>query len=216
MSGQGAPANNSNAASHGLYASSPERRIKIPADASSSDLAKLAHDLADGALWIAETMTIISDAQTVKGAERIVTLYASVAQELQQVGAEITGEIGIKPSPLGSLTDAQYESLMDKHARSLELIINQCVGAWKRLEIEEMIRQGVVSTDGKKVLDAPTGLLSIDDKFNVVPNPVLSYLAGHMRTAKRVMREMAANRAWKLRGAERNDDLATRILNSME
>lgn len=218
MNGQGAPANNNNAASHGLYASSPERRIKITATASSDDLAICTQDLAAGALWIAEALTLIDgkSERVVKGLNQIIPLYASVAQELEQTAAEISGEIGIKPSSLGALTDDQYDGLMLKQSKSLELIINQCVGAYQRLKIGEEIRQAVEKADGQKVLDLPSGLLGYDERGALSINPVLKYLAGHMRTAKRVAREMAANRAWKLRGAERNDDLATRVLNSME
>lgn len=46
--------------------------------------------------------------------------------------------------------------------------------------------------------------------------PVLKYLAGHMRKAMRIMRDLAANRAWQLGTHSEDADPAARILAAIE
>jgi hypothetical protein len=204
---RGAPARNANAQGAGLYVSNPERRVRVAATVDTLDMAGFAADLGSGALWIAENLAAKLDELELVEGRKLIGLYASVGQELAQLAAELEGETGIKPAALGQLSEARYEALMAKETRALELILNQCIGAWMHIKDREEIEQnGLIRTyeytddDGELV------------KVNEV-NPVLNYLAGHMRVAKRIMREMAANLAWKNRGVEREDDLTVRLLN---
>lgn len=196
---EGAPVRNSNAAKHGLYASQPTRRVTVPAMPSTSELAVYAQDLADGALWISEALEEYIEKHPVKAeVPRAVGLYASVAQELYQVAAELEGRSGIKAASLGRLSDERFEMLMKKEAKALALILSQCVSAWKRVQDEqEILRYGLVDSEGEL-------------------RPALNYLAGHMRSAKRIMREMAANLAWKDRGEQQDDDLSIRLMKEIE
>jgi hypothetical protein len=203
---KGAPTRNINATGHGLYTVNPERRVRVAADLDVAEMATFANDLGSGALWIAETLASKLDDLGLMEGRKLIGLYASVGQELAQLAGELEGETGIKPASLGQLSDARYQGLMIKQGKALELILNQCIGAWQHIKDHEDITQdGLVriveqtSDDGETV------------KICEI-NPVLDYLAGHMRVAKRIMREMAANLAWKNRGVEREDDLTVRLL----
>lgn len=200
----GAPAKNNNAQGHGLYSSQPERRIRVAHDAELGQMATWAEDLASGALWIAEALA--GQVELPIEANKLIGLYASVSQELNQVAAELEGESGIKPAALGQLPDDRYETLMLKQAKALELVLNQCIAAWQHIKDHEDINH-----DGLFIR-----WLDEDEVEHTDVNPVLNYLAGHMRIAKRIMREMAANRAWKVRGVEREDDLMARLLKAID
>jgi len=199
----GAPAKNANAAGHGLYSDRPRRHVAIPAQPLLPELALLAQDLADSALWIAEQLAVIEEQMDLQ-ASRQIGLYASVAQELAQLTGELLGSDGIKPASLGQLGEEQFDHLMRKQVKALELIINQCAGA--TLYIRD--REEILGTGGGLVMH-------YEEEFNAI-NPSLTYLAGHMRSAKRIIREMAANLAWKMRGTDDNDDLSTRIFKQIE
>lgn len=198
MSRSGAPRRNTNAASHGLYSLEPTHRVAVPQTVTVGELGDFARTLAAGALWIAEALDESMNHVPVTAAvPRAVGLYASVAQELHQVAAELDGLSGIKPAALGQLSDAAFENLMRAEGKSLSLILSQCVSASKRIQDrQEVAGMGLIDSDG-----------DVD--------PVLNYLAGHMRSAKRIIREMAANLAWKERGVDNSDDMVTRILKSI-
>lgn len=214
----GAPKRNGNAVGLGLYASDPPREIKVLAEAEPALLAGYGRGMAESAMWIAEELTGVIDGLSGKGfnlASKAIGLYAAVAQELFQVAAELEGAAGIKPAPLGNLSKAGYERLMDEQARALELILNQCMTAARRLRMGEEIRAAAAEAekaeDGKKILDQIPGLL-VWAEGGLEPHPALAYLAAHMRSAKRILRDMAANRAWKERGQQKETDLGERLM----
>lgn len=188
----GAPSGNNNAQKHGLYKKTPDAVVVVAADVSSVEMAVLARDLGGAALWIADELAA-RIANIEHKDQKLVSLYASVGQELHQVAAELEGESGIKPAPLGKLSDAGYEELMRESARALSLILSQCAAAYQH------------------VFDAETALGYGLFRMGGV-NPVLHSLAGSMRSAKRIMREMAANQSWRVNGADDKDDLTARLM----
>ena len=131
-----APAGNDNASSTGLYAKHPTHNVVVPVDAPPSELATLARDLGDGALWIAERLAAEVEHITVDGgkAQKLIGLYAAVAHELQQLAAELEGVTGIKASPLGQLSAKRYVEINTKQTQALSLILSQCRTAWVRLQ----------------------------------------------------------------------------------
>lgn len=187
----GAPPGNQNAAGSGLYAKRPTVQITVAKDAQMGELAQNAQALADAALWIAEGLDKagIEDEQ-----QKVLTLYASVGDELNHLAAELAGESGIKAAALGRLGDVAYETLMINKSRALSLILSQITTAWKRLKDREEIEgSGLVQGDGEL-------------------NPVLEYLAAAMRSAKRMMRDWAAAIAWRQGGGDKDSDLAERLM----
>jgi hypothetical protein len=208
----GAPAGNKNAAKTGLYIANPSERVIIAPDAGLDVLAQGARDLADAALWIAESLNSIN--LTLEDG-KLVSLYAAVSQELNQLAGELAGEAGIKPASLGTLSDAQYELLMQKQAKALSLTLSQCMGTWKHIRDREEIRKDVEnSADQTPVLEMPAGLIITECGVPFL-NPALDYLAAHMRAAKRMMRDMAANRAWRHHGDHPDEDLSERMLKAI-
>lgn len=209
----GAPGRNDNAKGHGLYSARPQRHVQIQVTVGLPELATYAVELGAAALWVAETLADAPAARNDIQVAKLVGLYASVAQELYQVTAELEGKTGIKPASLGELSDERYEALMGKQARALELILNQCISAWKHIEATEEYRQMALVREPDSVSHAG---LFIDYGEGLEPNRALNYLAAHMRAAKRIMREMAANQVWKERGVDREDDLMLRLLKVIE
>lgn len=190
----GAPRGNQNAQKGGLYAQQPGDWVPVAPQVRPEGLAVFARDLGDASMWVAEALAAIE----APDAARAAGLYASVAQELWQLGGELEGATGIKPSPLGALNEGMFEGMMLKQVGALSLILSQCRTAWRRLrERHEMGAEGGLF-DGEKL------------------NPIIGYLAAHMRSAKRIMRELAANRAWQERGRDAEEDLAARILAAIQ
>lgn len=210
----GAVERNKNASSHGLYSQKPWLKVAVAPDAGLDVMAGYANDLASAALWIAESLAEV-DGLSLKD-QKLIGLYATVAQELNQLAAELLGEVGIKPAPLGNLPDAQYEVLMEKHAQALSLQLSQCMSTWNYLKDREEIRTEVENADQTTpVLGKPDGLVRETDGVKTV-NTALEYLAAHLRGAKRMMREMAANFIWKHRGSQSEEDLSARLLKVIE
>lgn len=207
MSTGGAPGGNTNAISHGLHSKSPVLRMTVQADVELLGLAEFAGVLGDAAQWIASGLAEQLD--PLHTDVRLVGLYAAVAGEMAQAVGELLGETGIKPANLGRLDDAQFERLMQKEAAALSLILSQCQSAFQHLKDREELGGGA----DRSVQGGGQGLLVWNEKsVEWRANPVLSYLASHIRDAKRLMREMAANRAWQQRGIEAEDDLAARLV----
>lgn len=206
----GAPSGNTNAASHKLYSQTPTRYVIISSAVSLAELANFASDLADGALWIAETLAEMPE--TAAGADQTIALYAAVAAELHQVAAEIEGKTGIKGSALGELSNERFDLLLEKQAKAMELILNQIITAYKRLQDGEFIRAAAIQNPADGAI-MPSGLLVKDDKDWVL-NPILKYMAGQMRSAKRIMREFAANLQWKA-GGNQDSDLVSKIMKAI-
>ena len=127
----GAPTGNTNAASHKLYSQTPTRHVRVSSAVTLAELAGFAVDLADGALWIAESLAEMPE--TASGAGQTIALYAAVAAELHQVAAEIEGRTGIKGSPLGELSNERFDLLLHKQAQAMELILNQIITAYKQI-----------------------------------------------------------------------------------
>jgi len=205
-----------NAVSSGLYSKSPSQRVKLPALVSVASLAPYAGTMADAAIWIAEGLASIRDDR----ARILVGLYASVAHELYQLQGELAGATGVKPSPLGQLDRDAYEAMMANQARAVELVLSQVASAMKRLrDVEEIEGEGLWQGDQKKAAhDADQEdklLLWLTFGEEGAPNPVLEYLAGHMRAAKRMLRDMAANKAWEQAREAQTNDLAARLLNAI-
>jgi hypothetical protein len=201
-----APDRNTNAISHGLHSKSPAVRVIVPHEVGLIELAAYANDMGDVAQWIASGLA--EQLGATHPDVRLVGLYAAVAGEMAQVVGEFLGETGIKPSNLGRLDDAQFEQLMRKESAALSLILSQCKSAFQHLRDREELAG---STD-KGVIGGAEGLLVWMETKGWRANPVLGYLASHIRDAKRLMREMAANRVWQQRGIEAEDDLAARLV----
>lgn len=190
----GAPQANQNAQKGGLYARQPGDWVPVAVGVRPEGLAVFARDLGDASLWLAEALAAIDTPD----AARAAGLYASVAQELWQVAGEMEGATGIKASPLGTLSDEAFGRMMEKQVSALSLILSQCRTAWRRLRERHEIGAEGGLFDGEKL------------------NPILGYLAAHMRSAKRMMRDLAANRAWHERGQDAQEDLAARILAAIQ
>jgi len=168
----GAPMGNDNAAGHGLYRAKPARHVRVLPGVGRAEMAEYARDLSAGALWIAEALAGSLDPMVEHKDRKLIGLYASVAQELAQVAAELEGATGIKPAPLGGLTEEGFERLMAQEAKALELILNQCISAWKHIQDREEIEKDGLLRRG-------------EDGWET--NPVLGYLAAAMRSAKRII-----------------------------
>jgi len=203
-----APLRNSNASSHHLFVKDPLHKVTVATDIQPGEMAQLARDLGDSSLWIAERLTLELEARGGKAeAHKLIGLYAAVAHEMHQVAAEMEGETGIKAAPLGGLKDDHYERMIEQQSRSLGLILSQCKSAWVNLQ------EKVQFNGEKEGSEEVQRVLSNSDGEGI---GVLKYLAGHIRAAKRMMRDLAANRAWKLGGEVDNDDLGTRIRKVIE
>jgi len=191
---------NQNATKGGLWAARPRRTVYVPPDVGAAGLAEFAQDLGDAAIWLAEALAAAGDGAGdgagMHETARATGLYAAVAQELWQAAGELGGVSGIKPAPLGGLGEEAFETLMLKQEKALSLILSQCKTAWARLKAVQEVGQGLIDGEGR-----------ID--------PTLTYLAGHMRTAKRMMRDLAANRAWQERGRDGESDLTMRLLEAI-
>lgn len=183
---------NQNAAGAGLWTKRPVRTVFVPAEVGAAGLAEFAQDLGDAANWVAEELA----GEISHEAARATGVYAAVAHELWQLAGELGGVSGIKAAPLGALGDEAFEAMMHKQIKALGLVLSQCKSAWARLRAMGEVGEGVV--DGEGDLD-----------------PTLSYLAAHMRTAKRMMRDLAANRAWQAGGRSDDDDLTKRLLDAI-
>lgn len=199
----GAPALNQNAARSGLYTSQPARTVRVPENAGPGDLAQYAQALADLAFWIAEALAD-AEVEAQDEAARLSGLYAAVANELWQEAAVMAGETGIRPAALGRLGDEAYQALQARTRAALSLVLSQCHTAARQIQVVEEIR----AASAPDVAGRMRGALVQDGEIN----PVLRYLASQMRTAKRMLRDMAANAAWQSRGTNEDSDLATRIM----
>jgi hypothetical protein len=202
-----APRHNDNATGHQLYSKSPLHRVEVTVNAPPSELAKLAKDLGDASLWIAERLDVEMEVALTTDVYKASALYASVAHELHQLAGELQGEVGIKASPLGTLDEAAYERMVEQQSRALTLILSQCMSAWISLSARvEVLAEKEGADHINRVLTEAGGKVL----------PVLNYLAGHMRAAKRMMRDLAANRAWQLGMTNEEADPAARIMAIIE
>lgn len=200
-----APRHNDNATGHQLYSQTPLHRVSVPINAAPGELATLAKDLGDAALWIAERLALETTFVRATDGYEASGLYAAVAHELHQVGAELEGETGIKASPLGKLDEASYQRMMEQQTRALSLILSQCKSAWVALEARvQVLGEKEGGDEIRRVL------MPVEQNGKVLP--VLKYLAGHMRKAMRIMRDLAANRAWQLGNTAEEADPAARIM----
>lgn len=197
---------NQNAAGHGLYSANPPARIPdlalVPESLSLERVGELARDMADAALAISQELAE-AQGEGSRGTMLIV-LYAEVANELHQFAAEAQGVTGIKPATLGRLSVDQFERLMRNQARELHLVLAQCKSAYQAIEARrEVARSGVfiggeVRKEGDQIVEVVGGEI----------NPVLHYLAGHMRAAKRLLKQFAANKAWQMANVGEGDLVA--------
>ena len=180
----GAPARNQNAGGSGLYSSAPTVRVALPQVLSAGVLAPLARDMADHAMWLAERLAEAPGDE--QAASQAAALYAKVAHELYQLGGELLGGTGIKAAPLGKLKPDVFQDMLLNEQRAMELVLSQLATAMKRLQDRETIQgDGVVMNLGS------------EDDPDWQVNPVLSSMAGHMRAAGRMLRDLAANLAWR-------------------
>jgi hypothetical protein len=195
MTKRGARRRNTNAAAHNLYSQQPPARIAVAPTSDAGALAEFAVPLADAASWLAEALARGIGNQPEHPAQAQITLYAGVAAELYQLGGELRGGTGIKPAPLGTLSDDHYHVLQRDLSRQLSLVLSQITSAIRYLRaVEETSESGLVETQTR----------------------LLTYLASHMRTAKRMIREMAGNVAWRERGTQDDSDIAARLLAAIE
>lgn len=200
-----APRHNSNAEGHQLYSKTPLHRVVVPSDVVPVKLAEYARDLGDASLWIAARLTVEQDVVHSTDVYKTIGLYAAVAGELHQVAAEMEGETGIKAAPLGKLDDTSYARLIEQQTRALSLILSQLESAWVSLQARvEVLAEKESGGEIKRVLTPA------EQGGKVLP--VLNYMAGHMRVAKRMLRDLAANRAWQIGLNADEDDPATRIM----
>ena len=73
-----APLRNSNAASHSLFVKDPLHKVVVPTDVEPKEMAKLARDLGDSSLWVAERLTVELEAVGGKAeAHKLIGLYAT-------------------------------------------------------------------------------------------------------------------------------------------
>lgn len=186
---------NVNAGSHGLYSKHPSMQVTLPGgremrwlkpdEVAIATLTPLAGDMADAAAWIAEELSDPAKMAALDGkgqvdAAKLAGLYAKVASELYQLAGELGGETGIKAANLGTLTEASWDGMMRNLLRMLALILSQIKTATSKLKT------------GEELFKGEGGLILAGDL-----NPVLAYLANHMRNAKRMLEEMAADVAWR-------------------
>lgn len=204
-----APTGNDNASSSGLYAKHPTHRVVVTIDAPPSELAALSRVLGDSALWIAERLAAEIEFVPVESpkAQKLIGLYASVAHELQQLGAELDGVTGIKPAPLGQLSVAQYMRVVEKQTQALALVLSQCETACQRLKDRVDVHAAKEEEAGQRRV-----LVELDGSGY----PVLNYLATHMRVAKRMMRDLASNRAWQKRDEDGEGDLTSLVMREID
>ena len=206
-----APTGNRNASSHHLYSTNPTWKVQVAGEINPTALAAFARGLGDAGLWIAERLTAELDARTRQSLTtavetyQMIGLYAAVAHECHQVAAELEGETRIKAAPLGKLDEQRADELLEKQMKALSLILSQCKSAWVRLQDKVQVEG---ERDGQEVKRA---ILDYDGK----PDTVLKYLAGHMRSAKRMLRDLAANRAWSHAAKTEEGDATTRILEAI-
>lgn len=203
-----APRHNDNATGHQLYSKAPLHRVVVPADVTPGKLAEYARDLADASLWIAARLTVEQNVVPTTDVYKTIGLYAAVAHELHQVAAEIEGETGVKAAPLGKLDEHSYATLIQQQTRALTLTLSQLESAWVSLQARvEVLAE---REDVADVKDIKRALTPAEQGGKVLP--VLNYLAGHMRNAKRMLRDLAANRAWQMGMNTDDDDPAARII----
>jgi len=188
QAGPGAPAGNTNAQRHGLYSQNPDLRVTVSADTGLDVLEDYVGLVAGSALWVAQALTEV-DEPLVDGyaLESLSMLYAAVAGEAYDMRAGLQGRTGLRASPLGRLTERQYDELLRGSAASLELLLSQVASAKTRLEVNGLL---VASRkiDGEREL-----------------NPTLGYLAGGFRKVLRQLWRHAEYVHW----AARDDDEAT-------
>ena len=205
---------NQNAAGHGLYSANPPARIAdlalVPESLSLERVGELARDMGDAALAISQELAE-AQGDGNRGTALIVR-YADVASELHQFSAEAEGVTGIKPATLGKLSVDQFERLLRNQARELHLVLAQCKSAYQAIQARrEVNRSGVimggeVRKEGDQIVEVVGGEI----------NPVLFYLAGHMRTAKRLLKQFAANKAWQLANVAGEGDLVARVWSGIQ
>jgi len=187
-----------NAQAHGMWSTTPVQRVTLPETLTIPVLLDVAGYLADAALWLAETM---AGGVTPDGKERHaalispetahkVGLYAKVAHELAQLQAEVAGG-GLEKATLGALDEGAFSELQRAQRRALWLIANQIAGAVVYLRDRESI-QGDVS-------------------HSEAAADILKYLAGHLRSAGRMIKQTAQNLQWAQRRDE-GEQSATDIL----
>lgn len=198
---EGAPAGNSNAVGHGLNSKTPARRVNVRADVTVAELAEFAGTLGDAAAWVAERLAFEIEDDVNHDDSKLISLYAAVAAELLQFQAELEGG-ATKAAALGTLSDAAFDSLMQKQANALALILSQCVSAWSYLKAR-------VETNSDLMVER---INRKTEKHESRAVPVLVHLAAHIRAAKRLLKDMAANRAWKEGDRDNDDDMAKRIM----
>ena len=200
-----APRHNDNASGHQLYSKTPLHRVVVPADVEPGKLAEFAKDLGDASLWIAARLTVEQNVVASTDVHKTIGLYAAVAGELHQVAAEIEGETGIKAAALGKLDETSYARLIEQQTRALSLILSQLESAWVSLQARVEVLGEKEDADNIKRVLTP-----VEQGGKVMP--VLNYMAGHMRAAKRMLRDLAANRAWQIGLNSEEDDPAARIM----
>lgn len=193
---------NKNAIGGGLWSAHPAVRLPklamMPETVTLGQMAEWAAALGDSALTISEDLrdaVKASQAPVDDDAATLIVLYAEVGHEMHQLAAEVAGEAGIKPAALGNLGRGAMEVLIKNQARGLELVLGQCMSATATIE-------------AWKALGGPgEGVLK-----NGAINPVLRYLAGYIRAAKRMLRQFAANRIWQTANEGGHGDLIARVM----
>lgn len=194
QSAAGAPPGNTNARGHGLYSKRPPVTVAVPVDASLDDLAELIEQAAGAAHWIAsELVTLSGDKLDVEEIARMVVLYAGVAGECDDLVGNLAGHTQVEAAKYGELSPQKFEELLRRSADRLGLAISQIVSAKARLETNGLIVAGRL--DNTREL-----------------HPTLRYLAGSLRTLKRMVRQHAGMLAWRQAAQQGLDDDPALIL----
>jgi hypothetical protein len=94
---------------------------------------------------------------------------------------------------LGALSEAAWDDLIRNQIRALNLILSQIITAVMGIKTRETMKEGGIVKNGDL-------------------NPVLAYLANHMRSAKRMIEEMAANVAWRRQTSSETTDFSDKFL----
>lgn len=183
----------------GLYAQRPPVQVEVGADVTLTDLGGHAADIGAMARTIANGLTVIGNAfdegtiaATVLGVptfdvvdvDGLITLYAAVAAEGDELGAVLESGGKVKAADLGTLERMAADRLMLRSADSLSLMMSRAASATQRLE-----RDGLVIPDRKT------------DRGRLLA-PELARLAGQYRACMRQMKVHAGYLVWLGSGAD--------------
>lgn len=183
----------SSALRSGLYARKPPVQVEIAPDMALTDLGQHAADIGAMARSVANGLTAIGNAfddgsvaAVVMGiplfgvgdVDGLITLYAAVAAEGDELGAVLQSGGKIKAAALGRMDPDAAGQLLARSADSLSLMMSRAASATQRLE-----RNGLIVPDRKQ------------DRGRALA-PELSRLAGQYRACMRQMKTHAGYLVW--------------------